>query len=96
MEVLKKEIIAEIYKNCMAAGKDSKSTCSESLDIHPVSYKSQVFSGVNYFIKAKAKNTKTNERSYWHLRIWVQPWTNTRELISIKGPEEETNPIEYF
>ena len=90
------DINSKIYESCVASNKGSNSGCSKSLELEPVSYKSQVVAGANYFVKLRTVDKESNQESYWHARIFEQPWTNTKEVTSVKGPEQRTSAITYF
>ena len=54
------------------------------------SYKTQVVSGTNYFIKVELDNEE-----HTHLRIF-KSLNNNIELVSFKYPLIKKDPIEYF
>jgi cystatin-A/B len=54
------------------------------------SYKTQVVSGTNYFIKVELDNEE-----HTHLRIF-KSFNNNMELVSFKYPLTKEDQIEYF
>jgi hypothetical protein len=59
-----------------------------------IAYRVQVVAGQMYFIKVRV-DTPIAENCV-HLKVFVQPWTHTKELIDVKGGLTLSDPIEYF
>eukprot|EP00928_Gymnodinium_smaydae_P085884 TRINITY_DN6959_c0_g1_i1.p1 TRINITY_DN6959_c0_g1~~TRINITY_DN6959_c0_g1_i1.p1 ORF type:complete len:115 (-),score=26.44 TRINITY_DN6959_c0_g1_i1:86-430(-) len=59
-------------------------------EFEPLSYKTQVVAGINYFVKVKVGAEKVV-----HLRIYKH-FSGSSQLSSVKTDCSETDPIEYF
>jgi hypothetical protein len=64
----------------------------DEYEIVPISYKSQVVAGVNYFVKF---TTGGSNPEYFHARIFRDLKRNLK-LVKVVGPKKEEDPITYI
>lgn len=71
-----------------------RSSNSEIKSFEPVSYRTQVVAGTNYFIKCRVLDNQDRE-SYVHLRVYMD-LKGRLEFSGIKKSQEEKDPLMYF
>lgn len=72
---------------------DNTEGYQQPTEVVPVSYKSQVVAGVNYFVKYLIRPSG----KYYHARIFRALGKNPEiKLVRIVGPKSENDPITYF
>ncbi|ODM97843.1 Cystatin-A2 [Orchesella cincta] len=62
-------------------------------EILPISYRTQLVNGVNYFIKVQARTPR--KIIYYHLRIY-KSFNGTPRLMKVEGPKHESDTINFF
>ncbi|CAG7718418.1 unnamed protein product [Allacma fusca] len=63
-------------------------------NLTPLSYKTQVVAGTNYYVKVRA--VIGYETQIWLIKIWEQAWRNFLEVTDVKGPQQESDEIMAF
>jgi len=59
-----------------------------------LAYRSQVVAGTMYFIKVRID--APSDQGCAHLKVFVQPWSHTKELVDAQAGHTLTDAIEYF
>jgi len=60
----------------------------------PLTFKTQIVAGRNYFVKVKINGE--NGDQIWHLKIHEPLGGNPAQLIKVSGPKLISHPLEYF
>eukprot|EP01127_Copromyxa_protea_P023729 TRINITY_DN901_c0_g1_i1.p1 TRINITY_DN901_c0_g1~~TRINITY_DN901_c0_g1_i1.p1 ORF type:complete len:145 (-),score=19.79 TRINITY_DN901_c0_g1_i1:75-509(-) len=90
----------EVTHLAKAVYPEVSSSVGETQVFQPISYKTQVVAGTNYFVKVKVSDT-----DYLHLRIFLPLGTTLHnlgegehmpELVAIETGHQQEDPIEYF
>lgn len=62
--------------------------------IKPISYRTQVVNGINYFVKVRARTP--NKNVFYHLRIFKGFDDQPAQLMKVEGPKRKHDQITFF
>ena len=62
--------------------------------VEPISYRSQVVAGMNYFVKV-AVHEQNGAKKFAHMRIY-KPFRGEIELTAVQADVEEKSQLKYF
>jgi len=93
-EIIKRVTPAIKQKINEVQGKPIKEVKTGLELFEPLTFKTQIVAGRNYFVKVRVNGE--NGDQIWHLKIHEPLSGNPAQLLKVSGPKQLSHPLEYF
>ncbi|CAG7716759.1 unnamed protein product [Allacma fusca] len=93
-ELFRDPDVSRPAKRQIQSQRDSTSSRRRIRKIKPLAYKSQVVSGVMYYVRTRV--TDRDSYQIWWIKIYEQSWNDYVKVVNVTGPQDEDEEVAYF